>query len=87
VFEAVERALAGQRLAIRSYRRLQFPYQHRKRRVLAQLVVIDEILVTQYQTVDPLPNQRLYLVRDKKWITTVAKARRKPPNQVAPPLN
>jgi hypothetical protein len=39
VLKTIERALAGQRLAVRSQRRFQFARQHRERQVLAQLIV------------------------------------------------
>ena len=46
VLKTIERALAGQRLAVRSQHRFQFARQHRERRVLAQLIVIDKVLVS-----------------------------------------
>jgi hypothetical protein len=39
--------------------RAQLARQHRKRRVLVQLVVIVQILIPQPQAKDPLPHQRL----------------------------
>ncbi len=45
VFQAVERALAGQCLAIRPQHGSQLARQHCKRRILAQLVVIVQVLI------------------------------------------
>ena len=55
VLKTIERALAGQRLAVRSQHRFQFARQHRERRVLAQLIVIDKVLVAQREAKNPLP--------------------------------
>jgi len=45
VLQAIERALASQWLAVAPQLRAQLACQHRERRVLAQLVVIVEILI------------------------------------------
>jgi hypothetical protein len=49
MLKTIERALAGQSLAVRPHHRAQLARQHRKRRILAQLVVIVEVLVAQNQ--------------------------------------
>jgi hypothetical protein len=54
--EPVECALAGQRRTILAMGR-ELAGQHRHCRVVAQLVVIDQILVAQRQGNDPLPDQ------------------------------
>jgi hypothetical protein len=45
VLQAIQRALASQWLAAGPQHRAQLARQHRKRRVLAQLIVIVEILI------------------------------------------
>ncbi len=60
VLETIGRALAGQRLAVRWQHRFQFARQHRERQVLAQLIVIEKVLVAQRQAKNPLPHQRLH---------------------------
>ena len=81
VLQAIERALAGQRLAVGPQDRRQLARQHCEGRILAQLVVIVEVLVAQRQAEDPLPNQRLDLVLDKAGVAPVGEARRKPAHQ------
>ena len=56
VLQTIERALARQSLAVRPQHRMQLPGQHTEGRVLAQLVVIVEVLVAQHQAKDPLPD-------------------------------
>jgi hypothetical protein len=87
VLKAIERALTGQRLAVRSQHRFQFARQHRERRVLAQLIVIDKVLVAQREAKNPLPHQRLHLMLDKARIAPVGEARRKPPHQAEPAID
>ncbi len=87
VLKTIERALAGQRLAVRSQHRFQFARQHRERRVLAQLVVIDKVLVAQREAKNPLPHQRLHLMLDKARIAPVGEARRKPAHQAEPAID
>ena len=74
VLQTIERALARQRLAVRPQHRIQLPGQHTEGRVLAQLVVIVEVLVAQHQAKDPLPDQRLDPVLDVARIATVGEA-------------
>ena len=59
----------------------------RKRRVLAQFVVIIEILVAQHQAKDPLPNQRLDPVLDVTRIATTGEATREPADQSKAAIN
>src|SRR6202034_1413819 len=77
VLKTIERALAGQRLAVRSQHRFQFARQHRERQVLAQLVVIEKVLVAQRQAKNPLPHQRLHPMLDKTRIAPVVAANRR----------
>ena len=81
MLETIERALAGQSLAVHPQHRAQLARQHRKRRVLAQLVVIVEILVAQHQAKNPLSDQRLHTVLDIAGITPVGEALGKPTDQ------
>ena len=81
VLQAIERALARQRFAVRPQHRVQLPRQHRKRPVLAQLVVIVEVLVAQHQAEDPLPHQRLDPVLDVARIAPVGEALGEPTHQ------
>ena len=87
VLKTVQRALARQGLAVRPQHRMQLARQHRKRRVLAQFVVIIEILVAQHQAKDPLPNQRLDLVFDVTGIATIGEATREPADQSKAAIN
>jgi len=87
VLQAIERALARQRLAVLPHHRRQLARQNRKGRILAQLVVIVQVLIAQRQPEDPLPNQRLELVLDKAGIAPVGEARRKPTHQPEAPID
>ena len=60
---------------------MQLPGQHRERRVLAQFVVIVEVLVAQRQAEDPLPHQRLDLMLDIARIAPVPEALAEPTDQ------
>ncbi len=82
MLETIERALAGQSLAIRPQHRMQLAGQHRKDRVLPQLVVIVEVLVAQHQAEDALAHQRLDPMLDITSITPVGEALRKPLHQL-----
>ena len=54
VLQAIERALARQWLAVGPQHRVQLARQHRKRRVLARLIVIVEVFIAQRQAEDAL---------------------------------
>ena len=56
-FEPIERRLAGHRRAVLARCR-QLPGQHRHDRIVAQLVMVVEVLVAERDPVDPLPDQR-----------------------------
>src|SRR5580658_1466803 len=49
--------------------------------ILAQLIVVVKVLITQHQTEDPLPNYRLDLMLDIAGIAPVAEAGGKPTHQ------
>ena len=81
VLKTVERALARQCLAVRAQHRGQLPGQRRERRVLAQFVVVVEVLVAQCQAEDPLADQRLDLMLHIARVTPVAETLREPTDQ------
>ena len=56
MLQAIERALAGERRAVRPLR-LKLVGEQRQHRVVAQLVVIVHILIAQGDAGDPLPDQ------------------------------
>jgi hypothetical protein len=87
MLKTIERALARQSFAIRPQNRMQFPGQNRKGGILAQLVVIVEILVAQHQAEDPLPQQRLDLVFDIARVAPIAEALGKPTHQPEAPIH
>ena len=74
VLQAIERALASQRLAVCPQHRLQLARQHRKRRVLAQFVMIVEVFIPQGQPEDALSHQCLDLMLDIARITPIGEA-------------
>ena len=61
VLEAVERALAGERRTP-AVPRLEPAERHTKHRVVAQPVVVDQVLVAERDAEHPLPDQRRHLV-------------------------
>jgi hypothetical protein len=73
VLQAVQRRFAGQRRAIPAAR-CQLASQHRQRRIVAQFVMIEQILITQRQREDPLPDQSGERVLDQLRRPMVAKA-------------
>ena len=83
--EPVECALAGQRSTILATGR-EFAGQHRHCRVVAQLVVIDQILVAQRQGKDPLPDQRSDRVLDQIRRPAVGETIGKPIDQTNRPV-
>ena len=81
VFNTIERALACQSLAVRTQHRGQLPGQRLEYWILAQLVVVVEVLIAQHQTEDPLPNYCLDLMLDIASVAPVAEALGKPTDQ------
>ena len=75
--QPVERRLAGDRRAVLASR-LELACQHRHQRIVAQLIVVVEILVTERDPEHPLADQRRDLVLDQLRASLVVKARRKP---------
>jgi hypothetical protein len=74
VLQPIERALAGQRLAVRPQHRVQLARQHRECRILAQLIVIVEVLIAQRQAEDALSDQGRDLMLDVASLTPIDEA-------------
>ena len=78
-FQPIQRALAGQRLApIRNLvpvlsQRIGFLHRHRQHRIQSQLIVIVQILISQTQPIDPLPQQLPNRVLDCLRVAVIAK--------------
>ena len=81
VLQTIERALAGQRLTVSPQHRAQLARQHRERRILAQLVVIVEVLIAQCQAEDALPHQRRDPMLDIAGVTPIDEAVSEPAHQ------
>ena len=75
--QPVQRRLAGNRRAILAPR-LELARQHRHHRIMAQFVVVIEILVAERDPEHPLPDQGRDLVLDPFRTPLVVEARRKP---------
>src|SRR5439155_286619 len=63
-----------------------FTRQHSQQRVLPQLLMIIQILVSQRQTVDPLRQQLLHRMLHKNRVAPIQKALGQPRQQVQPPV-
>ena len=72
--QPVERRFAGHRRAILAARR-ELAREHRQHRIMAQLVVVVEILIAKRNPEHPLADQRHYLVLDQLRAPHVVKAR------------
>ena len=79
--QTVERRLAGHRRTILAMG-LKLAGQHRHHRIMAQLVVVVEILIAQRNPQHPLANQRLHPVLDQLLTAAIAKAPREAINQL-----
>ena len=84
-FQPVERRFAGPRRAILAPRG-KLAGEHRQDRIVAQLVVIDDILVAQRNPEDPLPDHRCHRVLDQLGRPAVAKTPGKSPDQPDRPV-
>ena len=78
--QPVQRRLAGHRRAVRAPRR-KLAGQHRHQRIVAQLVMVVEVLVAERDAKDPLTDQRPDLMLDQILPPIVMKASRKAPDQ------
>ena len=74
VLQAIERTLASQRLTVTPQHRAQLARQHCKGWVLAQFVMIVEILISQRQAEDALSHQRVDLMLDIAWVAPIDEA-------------
>ena len=75
--QPVQRRLAGDRRAILAAR-FELPGQHRHHRIVAQFVVIVEILIAERDPEHPLADQRHHLMLDQFLTSLVMKACREP---------
>jgi hypothetical protein len=85
VFEAVERALTGERRAVLAPR-LELADQSRQHRIVAQLVVVDQILVPQRDPADALHQHGLDGVLDQLRRAAVGEAPGQAPHQADRPI-
>src|SRR5947207_10426835 len=74
--QPVERRLAGHRRTIFAPR-FELARQYRHHRVMAQLVVVVDILIAKGNPEHPLPHQSRDLVLDQILLSHIVKARRK----------
>ena len=80
VFQAVQRALAGERRAVRALG-LELLGEQREHRIVAQLVVVVHVLVTERDADDPLPDQRRKRVHHLVLLALIDEARGHPLDQ------
>ena len=85
VLEPVERALAGKRRAA-PVSRLQSAEHHPEHRVVAQPVVVDQVLVAERDPEHPLPDQRRHLVHHPLRRPAVGEAGREALDQPDSPV-
>jgi hypothetical protein len=78
--QPVQRRLAGQRRAIRTPRR-ELAGDRRHRRVMAQLVMVVQVLVPESDAEHALADQRRHPVLDQVRPACIRKASREPPDQ------
>jgi hypothetical protein len=81
VLQAVQRALPGDRRAVRTKRR-QLAGEHGEGRVMTQFVVVVQILVAERQGEDALPDQRLDPMFDQARVAPVEEASGEAAHQV-----
>ena len=85
VFQPVERALASERRGS-GLIRLEAAQQGPEHRVMAQIVVVDEVLVPERQAEDALPHQAPHPMGDEGRMAPIAKARCEPVNEPDGPI-
>ena len=83
--QPVQRRLARHRRAILAPR-FQLAGEDRHHRVMAQLIVIDEVLIAERQSEHPLADQRLDLVLDQVLAARVAEAGGEPIDETDRPV-
>jgi hypothetical protein len=70
----------------RKLAQLQLARQHRHHRIMAQLIVVVEILVAERDPEHPLTHQGRHTVLDQLRTPLIVKARRKPIHQINRPI-
>ena len=80
-FQTVQRGFAGDRSAIRAPR-FELAGQHRHHRIVAQVVVVVEILIAEREAEHALANQRGHSMLNKPGIAHVAKAAGQATNEI-----
>jgi len=83
--QAIESRLAGDRRAILPPC-LQFTGKDRHHRIMAQIIVVDQVLVAERHAEHPLPDKRPHLVLDQVLTPRVMKAIGKPRHQFDRPI-
>ena len=84
--QPVQRRLARHRSAILSRRASSLPGEDRHHRVMAQVIVIVEVLIAERQSEHPLADQRLDLVLDQVPAARVAEAGGEPIDETDRPV-
>jgi hypothetical protein len=79
-FQPVQRRLAGCRRTVVAPG-LEFARQHRHHRIMAEVVVIVQVLVAERNPEHPLPDERGDRVLDESRVSRVAETSGKPPNE------
>ena len=76
--QPVQCRLAGDRGAVVAASRFELAGQHRHHRIVAQFVMIVEVLIAERDPEHPLPDQRHHLMFDQVLASHIVKAGRKP---------
>ena len=85
VLEPVQRALAGERGAVFALG-LELAGERRQHRVVAQLIVVDQVLVAERDAEHPLRHHRRDRVLDLRLGAVVDETGREPPDQTDRPI-
>src|SRR4051812_34162052 len=85
MLQPVERALASEQRGS-GVIRLEAAQQSPQHGVMAQVVVVDQVLVPERQAEDALPHEAPHPMGDESWMTTIAKARGEPVNEPDGPI-
>ncbi len=84
-FQTIQRALARERRAV-TPQGGELAGQDRQHRVVSQLVMIDEVFVTQRDAEDALHQQRLHRVLDERRMACIGEAAGQPAGQTDHPV-
>jgi hypothetical protein len=85
-FQTAQRRLAGQRRAVAASRR-QLARQRRQHRIVAQLVMVDQVFVAERDADHPLHHQRLDLMFHECRVARIGETSRKSPRQPDHPVS